>query len=1165
MFKIFGSVVIFSIVISIANSNDVLGCGGFVKSHVQIDFSKVEVKLLTKQGILKDITTCAPNNGYYFLPIYDKGEYTIQLNPPPGWSFNPNSVELLIDGANDLCSKGVDINFSFKGFGITGRVENFGDVSNGPEGVTVELESETEVRKTETSVGGIFFFTPVYPGYYKIKVDHPRWKFLKGNLQVRVTEGNTELPAGSLIVHGYGISGFAKSEGEAVTNTTILLFSEKEPVENNAVFECDKNLISSKWGLPKKPICAVKTNSLGCFTFTSVVVGKYYVETFYENKNIDVEPSKIEFVISNGDVHLEKSFEVIGFSVSGRVLRSLDISKPEGLSNVEIYVNDKLSTKTDSNGFYRLEKLKTGVLKIKAKAENVLFEEVTVKVSPNVQNLQNIAPSAFRVCGKVESTQSHIVTIVKKGSTFLKNVQSDPQTGKFCEYLPKGTYEVQVQVKEIDKKKGLQFYPISQNIEVFKENDILHFSQLRATISGKIQLHHAKDNENFKVFLSPLQSSNQKTLSVQLKGQNYQFVDVYPGTYKLSLSSNSFCWVKDSHDIVVNSISVNAPTFIQSGYSVKFISSHNTKMSYRLLENSIKEDIEVEKGESTYCLPKDGSYLFEYLGCHKYLTDTFTFNTQTDNNKIKLDAVSHLNSICIASPEDHGPVMASIDVDEEKLHKGPLPYENGCYLINLQLEPDANAIILPQAETLYFKPLISSIKGKNDCFQWGPVFKAIKGHVFKGKIIPPLPGTVITLEDENGETSVTETDGSGFYKFPPMDTSKSYKISAKKESYQLVGPSENGDFTAYKLAQVIVTVFDENKLPLQGTLLSLSGGISYRSNLQTDENGKITFDSLNPSEYYLRPMMKEYSFDPSSKIINVAEGETIYITLTGKRVAYSVFGIVTSLNNIPEQNSVIEAVGVENCSHLSEETTTESNGRFRVRGLQPYCTYHLRTKDASVEQSIPESIEMKNIVSDINDIHLIVLRSKRQTKVLVKINTDVPEYAKHLKLNVYLKGSSANPIHSAKLDTNKLLPEYNTGIIIHLPPLAKDGKTYVLQLEPFTNQNIKWVAQSVSFVADSTFKSIQMEFTVKSSNTDQQIKQTSIWSLILIISTLLIAYNVDIIIRIANEKFNLKLSSLTSLLKLKLSSSTDYPANDMDIDQIVQNINAVKKKPKRIS
>lgn len=29
----------------LAGANDVLGCGGFIKSHVPIDFSKIEVKL----------------------------------------------------------------------------------------------------------------------------------------------------------------------------------------------------------------------------------------------------------------------------------------------------------------------------------------------------------------------------------------------------------------------------------------------------------------------------------------------------------------------------------------------------------------------------------------------------------------------------------------------------------------------------------------------------------------------------------------------------------------------------------------------------------------------------------------------------------------------------------------------------------------------------------------------------------------------------------------------------------------------------------------------------------------------------------------------------------------------------------------------------------------
>lgn len=33
---------------------NVHGCGGFIRSHADIDFSKVEVNLLTKSGVSKD-------------------------------------------------------------------------------------------------------------------------------------------------------------------------------------------------------------------------------------------------------------------------------------------------------------------------------------------------------------------------------------------------------------------------------------------------------------------------------------------------------------------------------------------------------------------------------------------------------------------------------------------------------------------------------------------------------------------------------------------------------------------------------------------------------------------------------------------------------------------------------------------------------------------------------------------------------------------------------------------------------------------------------------------------------------------------------------------------------------------------------------------------------
>lgn len=33
----------------------------------------------TKTGSVKDQTEAAPNSGYYFLPLYDRGEYVLKV------------------------------------------------------------------------------------------------------------------------------------------------------------------------------------------------------------------------------------------------------------------------------------------------------------------------------------------------------------------------------------------------------------------------------------------------------------------------------------------------------------------------------------------------------------------------------------------------------------------------------------------------------------------------------------------------------------------------------------------------------------------------------------------------------------------------------------------------------------------------------------------------------------------------------------------------------------------------------------------------------------------------------------------------------------------------------------------------------------------------------
>lgn len=78
----------------------------------------------TKHGTLKDSSDCAPTNGYYFIPLSDKGEYSLKIQPPSGWHFEPKEVPILFDGVNDPCSLALDINFSFKGFAVSGKVSS---------------------------------------------------------------------------------------------------------------------------------------------------------------------------------------------------------------------------------------------------------------------------------------------------------------------------------------------------------------------------------------------------------------------------------------------------------------------------------------------------------------------------------------------------------------------------------------------------------------------------------------------------------------------------------------------------------------------------------------------------------------------------------------------------------------------------------------------------------------------------------------------------------------------------------------------------------------------------------------------------------------------------------------------------------------------------------
>ena len=65
------------------------------------------------------------------------------------------------------------------------------------------------------------------------------------------------------------------------------------------------------------------------------------------------------------------------------------------MSGADVLVNGAPTTTTGLDGVYHLENMKTGVYKIEAKMEHIMFDPLEVKITPNTPSLPAIIASRF--------------------------------------------------------------------------------------------------------------------------------------------------------------------------------------------------------------------------------------------------------------------------------------------------------------------------------------------------------------------------------------------------------------------------------------------------------------------------------------------------------------------------------------------------------------------------------------------------------------------------------------------------------------------------------------------------------------------------------------------------------------------------------------------------
>ncbi|XP_022061229.2 nodal modulator 1 [Acanthochromis polyacanthus] len=1171
--------IIYSQVLTVSSDDIVVACGGFVKSDVEINYSLIEIKLYTKQGSLKYQTDCAPINGYFMIPLYDKGDFVLKIEPPLGWSFEPTSVDLHVDGVSDICTKEQDINFVFTGFSVSGTVLSKGHLL-GPAGVEVKLSragTEEKLQSVVTQPGGKYTFFKVLPGNYDITASHSSWTLEQSTTSVHVSNANAPA-ADHLVVGGYDVSGEVRSDGEPMKEVTFLLYSAT--VKREDISGCNTSPVEGADSGDSSLVylCSALSREDGTFSFPSLASGEYTVVPFYRGERItfDVAPSRMNFKVEHNSLKLEPMFRVMGFSVTGRVLNS---AGGEGVPDATVSLNNQIKVVSKEDGSFRLENMTAGTYTIRVNKDLMFFEPITVKIAPNTPQLPDIITAGFSVCGQISISRlpegmkqqgRYKVTLTQQGQdkASSRTIDSDPQ-GAFCFQAKPGDYSVHVSLPEAEVKAGLALQPQALEVSLVDQplTDLL-FTQFMASVSGKVYCLASCDD--FSVTLQPVSRQGDRR-AVALSGSSdvlsFSFDNVLPGKYKVSISHEEWCWKHKSMEVEVLDSDVLGVEFRQIGYILRCSLSHAITLEF-FQDGSKPENVGVynlSKGVNRFCLSKPGVYKVTPRSCHQFEQDFYTYDTSAPSI-LTLTAVRHHMTGLITTDKilDVTVTIKSSIESEPALVLGPLrsleeqrqeqqlqeiqlrrqererraaEEEGGAKDDSPPIQEKADELTGPfhyefsywaragekitvtpsSKELLFYPPEVEATITGESCPGRLVDITGRAGLFLEGKVSPELQGVEISITERGAATPLitVATNEMGAYSVGPLHSDRQYDISASKEGFVL-SPVEGtqGDFKAFALAGVTFKIKSEDGQALSGVLLSLSGG-QFRSNLLTQDTGLLTFNNLSPGQYYFKPMMKEFRFEPASQMITVEEGQNLSIDITGIKTAYSCYGAVQSLSGDAERDVAVEAVGQGDCSLYSEDTVTDEDGRFRLRGLLPGCKYLIQLRaegNDHIERALPQHRAIEVGSSDIEGVNIIAFRQINQFDLSGNIITS-PEHLPTLSVKLYKSDNLDNPINSASLGQS---------LFFHFPPLDRDGESYVLMLySTLSRSQYDFTLPQVSFTSSGYHKHVTLTFNPTRKVPDQDVAQGSYIALPLTLLLLLAAYNhekvIPLLLQLANR------------------------------------------------
>ncbi|KQK04071.1 nodal modulator 1 [Brachypodium distachyon] len=1058
-------VLVLSLAAFSAASDEIHGCGGFVEassglaksrkaSDSKLDYSDITVELCTVDGLVKESTQCAPN-GYYFIPVYDKGSFVVRVKGPKGWSWKPETVPVVID--QNGCNGNADINFQFTGFTISGKIVGaVGGKScskdGGPSGVKVELLSDSDelVASALTSSTGGYSFVNIIPGRYKLRASHPDYDIeMRGSSEVDLRFGNV-VADDVFFVSGYNIHGSVVAQGNPILGVHLYLYSN------------DVKEVRCSQGLSDAPregaLCHAVSGADGKFTFRSIPCGSYELLPYYKGEStvFDVSPSSLPVSVEHSHMTIPQKFQVTGFSVGGRVIDGYGA----GVEGANLIIDGQLRAVTDNLGYYRLDQVTSKKYTIVAEKNHYKFNVLeNFMILPNVASIDDIKSVQYDVCGVVQTVTPNskaMVTLTHGPENVKPQKKMVSKDGRFCFEVPTGEYRLSALPVDSEGSSSLMFSPGYIDVNVKSPLLDVEFSQSQVNVHGKV-LCKEQCNQNILLSLVRLAAGveqEKKTTSLEQDNVNFVFTKVFPGKYRLEVKHSSseasenddWCWDQNTFDIDVGNDDLVDIVFVQKGYWIELVSTHDTAAYIHQPDSSrldfqpdtSKFDLLIKKGPQRICIETPGHHELHLVNsCISFGSLSTMFDTQNPM-PVHISAKKYLVRgeihVDISSPQEEIDLLEDIVVDAfkndgssiKKLSAIPVlgkSHQNGitAFEYSTWTELGDDFIFVPRDSStgrkkILFYPSEQQFSVSSDgCQDAVPSITAKTGLYLEGSVAPATSDVDIKIVAagnskyaplKKGDVAAeTKTNSDGSFFAGPLYDDIGYEVEASKAGYHLkqTGPYS---FACQRLGQILARVYGEKDTEmLPSVLLSLSGEGGYRNNSVSGSSGTFSFGNLFPGSFYLRPLLKEYKFTPSTVAIDLNSGESREVEFHATRVAYSAMGSITLLTGQPKEGVFVEARS-ESRGHY-EEATTDSFGRFRLRGLVPGSTYSIRVvakdniRSAAVERASPEYVSIDVGQEDISGIDFVVFERPEATILSGHVEgDDIDMLQPHLSIEI---------------------------------------------------------------------------------------------------------------------------------------------------------------------